>query len=70
MNAIGVLQILLIVAIHFSHHGDGPLSIVTSLFHNLGYGATKYDHTLKSKLVATIFFMIVGTILQVSSYLL
>lgn len=50
MNGIGVVQISLIVAIHFSRHGDGPLSIVTSLFRNIGYGANAADRTLKSTL--------------------
>lgn len=54
MNAVGVVQISLIVSIHFSRHGDGPLSIVTSLFRNIGYGSSELDRTLKSMLASLI----------------
>jgi len=54
MNAAGVVENGLLVAIHFNRHGDGPLHAVKSLLRHIGYGISEDDNTLKKRLNAEI----------------
>ena len=54
MNPLGIVQTGVIVAVHFSQHGDAPLSIVKVVLQNLGYGIGNNEHRYQSMLDAMI----------------